>query len=321
MAETVTSIEFYLKRVSDDANTAYVYLYDIDGYTLLGTSNGVATLSISNETPEWVVFTFDTPIEVSNNGYYRILLQTPGSAYGYTILNVYLATDWNETWDYTDGSEHWAGAYKAAYGYLGLDSIAYRINGDETNCAETTGALAGSANTSTGYRIYSYLSPAPADPLPTKAKNPIPGNAVTDVTLDQDTIIWEDGGGATSYNVYYGDTSGDLTLVSMDQVGLSFTVTGITLGSPYDYAVTRYWRIDSINDGGATEGDEWSFTTINFDQPKVSYDLITGGSGAGPYDDPPGVEGTDWRFTGENNLMTVRRLIAAANNKFWYEEL
>ena len=157
--------------------------------------------------------------------------------------------------------------------------------------------------------------------VPSKAINPTPINAADDVTLDQTEVTWEDGGGATSYDVYYGDTSGSLELVSSGQVGLSFTVSGITLGSPYAYVTTRYWRIDSVNAAGTTTGDEWSFTTINFDCLRISYVLISGGSGAGPYDVAPGVEGTDWRFTGENNLVTIRKLVAAANNKFWYEEL
>ena len=166
---------------------------------------------------------------------------------------------------------------------------------------------------------------------PSKAINPAPTNAADDVTLDQTEATWEDGGGATSYNVYYGDTSGDLTLVSEGQAGLSLTVTGITLGSPYNYAITRYWRIDSVNAAGTTTGDEWSFTTIDFDQLRVSYNLIAGGSGAGPYgtttdggetfDGVPGEEGVDWYYTGENNMVTIKRLVAIANNKFWYEDV
>ena len=157
--------------------------------------------------------------------------------------------------------------------------------------------------------------------VPTKAENPAPTDTASDVTLDQATLTWEDGGGADTYNVYYGDTSGNLTLVSEGQVGTSLTVTGITLGSPYGYVTTRYWRIDSINDIGTTTGDEWSFTTIGFHRLRVSYELISGGSGNGPYDTPtPGVEGTDFRYTGENNMITVRRLVAAANNKIWIED-
>jgi hypothetical protein len=119
--------------------------------------------------------------------------------------------------------------------------------------------------------------------VPTKATSPSPLNAADDVTLDQATISWTDGGGADTFNVYYGTSSGSLSLVSSTQAGTSFSLTTYL---PYTYSVTRYWRIDSTNSYGTTTGDEWSFTTIVFDQPQVSYRLISGGSGDGPYDDP-----------------------------------
>lgn len=156
---------------------------------------------------------------------------------------------------------------------------------------------------------------------PEKPINPTPSDTADDVTLDQQTITWEDGGNATSYNVYYGDTSGDLTLVSEGQAGLSYTIWDTTLGSPFDYLITRYWRVDAVNASGTTTGDEWSFVTIDFDQLQVSYRLISGGSGNGPYDDPPGTQGTDWEYTGLNNMITVRRLVVAANSKIWYESI
>jgi len=165
---------------------------------------------------------------------------------------------------------------------------------------------------------------------PTKATNPTPTNAADDVTLDQETITWEDGGGATSYNVYYGDTSGALTLVSEGQAGLSFTVNGATLGSPYDYIVTRYWRIDSINATGTTTGDEWSFTTIRFTPPSPTYWYSTFYyrllvDGDGDLGDPPpvGVEDTDYVIVAgpPSPDNTPCRLVVAANNTIFYEDV
>ncbi len=151
-----------------------------------------------------------------------------------------------------------------------------------------------------------------ADPAPSKAINPAPTDAANNVTLDQATITWENGGGATSYDVYYGDTSGNLTLVSSGQAGLSFTITDITLGSPFEYVITRYWRIDSVNDFGTTTGDEWSFTTMSFAPPLPSGVSMVDGTPAG---------GTTGTPSGLNNMITVKRLVAAANNKFWYESI
>lgn len=168
---------------------------------------------------------------------------------------------------------------------------------------------------------------------PTKATNPTPSDANSDVTLDQATITWEDGGGATSYNVYYGDTSGDLSLVSSGQAGVSFTVTGITLGSPYEYLITRYWRIDSINASGTTTGDEWSFTTIRIKPPaktywysatNIYYRLLVDADGN--YGDPPptGVENTDYEIVAgylPNVISTARKLVGVADNKVWFEDI
>jgi hypothetical protein len=169
---------------------------------------------------------------------------------------------------------------------------------------------------------------------PTKAKNPAPTDANASVTLDQATITWDDGGGATTFSVYYGTTSGNLSLVSLSQGSTSFTVTGITDGSPYAYLSTRYWRIDSTNLYGTTTGDEWSFTTIRLTPPTPTRFYATTGQyyrlliqSDGSYGDPPGVgvENTDFVYLAAeyeaNFIATNRRLVAAAENKIWYEDI
>lgn len=167
---------------------------------------------------------------------------------------------------------------------------------------------------------------------PSKATTPAPANAATDVTLDQATITWVDGGGADTYNVYYGDTSGSLLLVSADQVGTSYTVAGTTLGSPYEYLITRYWRIDSINVGGTTTGDEWSFTTLRLKPPIPPIWNPDGPWWWIPYvpytyppDNPPagGDEDVTWEKVtyGPNFIKTTRKLVAIAENRVWYENI
>lgn len=172
-------------------------------------------------------------------------------------------------------------------------------------------------------------------PVPSKAITPAPTNAATDVTLDQATLTWVDGGDADTFDVYYGTESGNLgDAVSSAQAGASFTVTGITDGSPYSYIVTRYWRIDSTNAGGTTTGDEWSFTTIRFDAPGVNYFYHTTGQyyrllvqSDGTYGDVPGVgvENTDYVFLSAsyepNFISTQRKLVSVANSKVWIEDI
>ena len=169
---------------------------------------------------------------------------------------------------------------------------------------------------------------------PIKANTPVPTNANTSVTLDQATLGWVDGGGADTFDVYYGTVSGSLTLVSSAQAGTSFTVTGITNGAPYAYLSVRYWRIDSTNDAGTTTGDEWSFTTIRFTPISKTYFYSTTGQyyrlliqSDGTYGDPPGVgvENTDFVYLAAgyeaNFVATNRRLVSAANSKIWYEDI
>ncbi len=91
---------------------------------------------------------------------------------------------------------------------------------------------------------------------PAKAINPSPADDATDVVITA-SLGWDDGGGATSYDVYWGTTSGALTLVSSGQAGTSWDPPG-----NLEYGEIYYWRIDSKNAYGTTTGDEWSFTTV-----------------------------------------------------------
>lgn len=167
--------------------------------------------------------------------------------------------------------------------------------------------------------------------VPTKAKTPSPATTATNVTLDQATITWEDGGGANTFDVYYGTESGNLgDAVSSAQAGTSLTITGITSGSPFDYLIVRYWRIDSTNAAGTTTGDEWVFTTIRADAPKVTYwynneyyQLLIDADGV--YGDHPadgGVEDTDYVVVAyePNVVRTNKKLVACANDKVWFED-
>ncbi len=158
--------------------------------------------------------------------------------------------------------------------------------------------------------------------LPEQPKTPAPGNAVTNVTLGQATISWEDGtlngNEATSYDVYYGDNATavaaadntDVTgIYRGNQVETSFTITDVTLGSPFDYLTARYWRIDAINDAGTTTGIAWSFVCMAFAPPLPTG--VTLNAAGEPIGTP----------TGESGMLTVRRLIAATKNKIYYENV
>jgi hypothetical protein len=92
-------------------------------------------------------------------------------------------------------------------------------------------------------------------PPPLKPINPTPGNEALNQSIN---IIpsWSNGGGATSYDVYFGtDSSPD-----------AGEFKGNTTSSSYDpgslaYNTKYYWRIDSKNSAGTTPGTIWGFTT------------------------------------------------------------
>lgn len=91
----------------------------------------------------------------------------------------------------------------------------------------------------------------PADP----ATTPAPDDDALLVPLNQ-ILSWSAGSGAVSHNVYFGEVSGSLPLVSSEQAGTTYDPE-LALGHTY------YWRIDEINaEDIVTTGTEWSFTAV-----------------------------------------------------------
>ncbi len=86
--------------------------------------------------------------------------------------------------------------------------------------------------------------------------NPDPEIGETGVSIRVGDLGWEDGGGANSYQVYFGtDPSPD----SGEYIGDAFTNN---IGIPdLEYETTYYWRVDSRANGETTTGNVWSFTT------------------------------------------------------------
>lgn len=139
---------------------------------------------------------------------------------------------------------------------------------------------------------------------PVKATTPSPENAASDQRLNVTQLSWVDGGGADTYNVYFGPTA-EMTLRSSGQSGTTFDLSSIIL----EYNTSYQWRIDSVNQYGTTTGDTWSFSTLAFD-PVLPTGVTLDGDG-----NPTGTA------SGLNNMTTLRRLVAAANNKIWIEDV
>jgi len=115
-----------------------------------------------------------------------------------------------------------------------------------------------------------------------------------------------------TYSVYFNTGSG-MTLI---ESGISAVELTIGFG-PFLYNTGYSWRVDATNGYGTTTGDTWTFTSLVFAPP-----LPTGVS----LSDVAGSEGviTDAAkaaATGSNNIITLRKLLAAANNRIWFEDV
>ena len=97
-----------------------------------------------------------------------------------------------------------------------------------------------------------WLAPT-KPPQPGQASNPEPEDDATYVSKTAD-LSWTAGDEATSYDVYFGTTTGPGTDQG-NQTSAAFD-PGTMAGS-----TSYYWRIDSVNDWGKTAGKVWSFTT------------------------------------------------------------
>lgn len=150
------------------------------------------------------------------------------------------------------------------------------------------------------------------DPIkPGKPTNPSPSDAASGITLDESPLSWDASDpAADTYEIYFGE-SGSEVLIGIAQAEVEFTIDFGTL----DYGTTYGWRIDATNEAGTTTGDTWTFSTILFNTILPGSPGGSGGGGGG------GGTGEESSPTGENNMITLRRLVAAANSKIWYEDV
>ena len=119
---------------------------------------------------------------------------------------------------------------------------------------------------------------------------------------------------AELYTLYFGETSGDLDLVAASIDGVTYAVPNI----PLEYDTTYYWRVNATNEYGTTQGDEWSFTTLSVDPPHSIYRYRSDGS---LVPDGTAYNAATMYITGENFINVNRRLVGAAANAIWYEQV
>jgi len=98
--------------------------------------------------------------------------------------------------------------------------------------------------------------------------NPDPTNGQTDIPLSLAQLTWDNGAGAVTNELYFGENSSSLTLVQSGTLATSWTVTGVNLV----YGTTYYWQVIEIGDSCDTNGPIWSFTTVQ--DPNLVIDTL-----------------------------------------------
>lgn len=156
------------------------------------------------------------------------------------------------------------------------------------------------------------------DARPAKASSPTPADEATGQSIYVGAS-WSGSSIADSYDLYIAPHEESYTLaateLTAEEVEQIFTYYHLGHNAGYD------WRVDSRNSFGITQGDTWTFSTAALVPPSASWELIPGGSGNGPWDTPPGVEDVDFRWVGDNRTVTTKRIVVAAMNRIWFEDV
>lgn len=256
--------------------------------SVLATSNTIALEDeglVSQEiTP--VTFTFGT--EIDRNTWYCIellftdLTGPPDPAY---LSVCYSSQYWynlpeepqywvrGKWWDSTD-SKWWV--YPTESNDPPLTTI-ISIDSEEIICSNNNNMFIVSNGLSPSRYVLSFIYPTSAEEL-SKPINPTPENESTEVDFSGLTLSWENGGGATSYDIYFGNTVlfdefiflGNTTEISIE---VPYTITGDniteevqafvgeqTVFNRIDWNDVLYWRVDARDDeDNVVTGDVWSF--------------------------------------------------------------
>ena len=255
----------------------------------------------------------------------RALWQMESSG-GYSNGERAISSDSGSAWTIGDGTDLWFKTYTGA----GFNVLRDNYNPtEEGSSAQVAGAswIAQTFTVTSSYTITAVnlnlwkdsgqnpgtitvsIRATEEEALPSKAITPAPTNTASNILLGLGVMTWADGGGADTFNVYFGP-SGNMQLVSSAQAGLFFDI-----GYQLNYNTSYQWRIDSTNEFGTTTGDVWSYSCIPFLPPLPTGITLTGSGGPNGEGTPTGTP------TGFNNMITVRKLCAITDNRFWYESL
>ena len=122
--------------------------------------------------------------------------------------------------------------------------------------------------------VWSFTTVLP--PPPGQASSPSPADGTSGVIVGS-SLQWVPGAGATSHDVYFGNSFGQVDVATKASAEFMGTQTTPSYLPQMDYSFTYYWRIDEVNPGGTTKGFIWSFMTApDMQAPFIYYINVSG---------------------------------------------
>jgi len=248
-------------------------------------------------------------------------------SYTGTLLPWAFWVDGEEKLSYPDGNE-WdttvnpvqlgmpggAWAYETTYSWY----VRYAHTAATITWVDDHWEYTGLEYTNTATRTFTTkVNSIPADPI-----NPTPADNATGITLDDTILTWEDGGRAETYDVYfrpYGEFFRKIASDITDTFTDAIVALTVAFNGHYSYGELYEWVVIAKNEYGSNYnppvdygigygGTVWQFNAMVFDPPLPSGVTLEDG-------EPTGTP------TGESNMITVKRLVAAANDRIWYEDI
>ena len=155
------------------------------------------------------------------------------------------------------------------------------------------------------------------DPRPAKATTPSPTNGASNTALNLTTLSWVKDAYTDTSEVNC-SWSGSVSLFSTSSNSIALANYTPLYMDRLGYSNTYTWSVDTTNEWGTTEGDDWTFDTISYSGASCSWTNYDGKT-LGPFDG--GVESVDYYWTGDNCISTVKRVIAFAGDRVWITEV
>ncbi len=155
------------------------------------------------------------------------------------------------------------------------------------------------------------------DPRPAKATTPSPTNGASNTALNLTTLSWVKDAYTDTSEVNC-SWSGSVSPFSTSSNSIALANYTPLYMDRLGYSNTYTWSVDTTNEWGTTDGDDWTFDTISYAGASCSWKNYDGKT-LGPFDG--GLEGVDYYWLGTNCISTVKRVVAFAADRVWITEV